>query len=150
MLKRRLTDPLRVVLWGDDALDVTADEYKSYVEGWCDWSKLKCKEGAKPTVFVVKPLTHRQRVAMSHLEEGSFAQSAFVVRCCLIGVEGFDVAALERKPFGDAGDIVTEDWLDKAGLTASQYGALFMASMAVSEMHRPFLERLNGLATDMQ
>lgn len=48
-----LTDTFEVCVFHDDALDMTRDEYKKYIET-CDKNLLKCHEGKTPTFFQLK------------------------------------------------------------------------------------------------
>ena len=158
MLKRRVLDAIRLVLQDDDALDLEASKYDKYLEEGCDWQHLTMANGTKPTVFVVQPITHRQRIAMSRLDEG-FEQTAFMVRCGLVNVENFEVSrdgkptvlgAPKRARYGDAGEIVSEDWLQDAGFTMNEYGALALAITAISEAQIPLLKRLGDRATETE
>ena len=162
MLKRKVTASIRFVFAEDDALSCTEDEYNAYLEGGCDWTKLKFKEGAKPTVFTLQQLTHRQKLARDTFSDG-FGKSCFTVRCILLKLENYAIELpsgelehfedLERKREGELGELVTEAQLAKLHLSMNELGALSLAGMAISEANLPLLRlcgfRAGELASSM-
>jgi hypothetical protein len=145
MLKRRILDPIRLVLPDDDAIGPESD-YQAYLDGWCDWQHLKLVEGAKPSVFTVAPLTHRQRIARD--QHGTrAAQMDYTVRASIRAVSnvtierpGGEIETLDAPQIRDG--LVTSEWMDRAGFTEDEFGALYLAAAAVTEVQLPFLSRL--------
>ena len=153
MLNRKVTDSIRFVFKDDDALDCTDEQYRDYLGAGCDWEKLKLRDGAKPTVFTLQQVTHRQKLARDSFERG-FAQACFTLRCGLQRIENYAVempdgkvehfSDLERRREGDLGEIVTEAQLEKLHLSMNEIGAMSFAIAAISEANLPLL-RLCGL-----
>ena len=158
MLSRRIYDPITVILPGDDAVDWSASDVAGYfgvdVDATgkvCDESRLKFVDGKVPSRFVLRQLTHRQRIATHGYESMSFAQQLFIVRCALLRVSGYEVGGEplgepERLREGDLGELVVAAWLlDKARLSNDDIGALAIAALAISENKRPLLSALGPL-----
>lgn len=152
LLKRRVLDPARFVFFEDDAIDHEHKEtdYEAYLAGFCDWEHLRIREGAKPTVFVLRQLTHRERLAYDRYSPG-LDQLCFAVRCGLVNVENYayeeadgSVTHVEkpvRKKDG-ALKLVTEQWLADARLTENEIGVMATAIMGITEISVPLLTGL--------
>ena len=155
MLKRRILEPIRLVLPDDEAIDLDASDYAAYLDGWCDWKHLKMRDGQQATVFTMRQLTHRQKVAREQYGN-AYAQAVFTARCGLVDVSGLEVQHPDgtttlvsqptRKREGDLGELVDERWFEDARLSSNQVTALSLAAWAASEVSLPLLRVLGTLS----
>lgn len=90
-----VSERFKVVLFKDDALDMTRDEYVEYLKD-CDPSKLKLLEGKQPTFFIMRKVLPAKLSKKVMTEQVTFvrgeAQFNFssiidVVKACVCGVE---------------------------------------------------------------
>lgn len=147
-LKRKVLAPVRFVFPFDDALDPSSN-YDAFMRGRCDWSHLKVREGATPTVFVLRGLKHKERL-MQEAFGGTLSRNSFAVRCGLVGLENLQVETADgARPIGpperDQDGLVTEAYLESLALTMNQIIGLGSVVSAVSEVSDPLFGRLGGL-----
>lgn len=176
MLKRKVTDAIRYVFRDDDALQTAEgieDEaerkkreeeidaaYDEYLDGGCDWAKLPLKEGAKPTVFVIKQMTHRQKIERQSSYPGGFPQACFTFRCVVSGVENYSVEmpdgeiqafdVLKRKKVGNLGALITEKQLEDLHLSMNEISTIALAGLAISESAVPLLRHCVSRAGELE
>lgn len=157
MLSRKIYEPIKMILPGDDAIAPGAD-YVEYLgadpesgDKVCDEEKLQFVNGRTPTRFTLRPMTHKQRIAAHGLETMSFGHQLFVVRCGLVRISDYEVDGAPvmepaRRRSGDLGELVTEEWLlSTAALSNDDIGALAIAVLAITENKRPLLTSLGPL-----
>lgn len=142
MLKRRVLDPIKLVLRIDSAI-ADGSDYEKYVQTW-DLAHLKLKPGEQPTVFTVQQLTDRQRDACHRLD-------AIVDKCTLAikygllsvdnymleGPGGGTLLAQPERINGEAGQVVSDAWLDKARFLLEEKLAIGGTILAITEARPP-------------
>jgi len=128
---------IEVILRIDNALDVTDEEYDSYIESGLDESKLKFKPGISPTRWVMKKaIPYRQQQKIDNqkvrVEKGEVqVQMGFAaeeVRACLIEIKyEDDVPQDKRIVIKHDGDKMVEEGLmgklNQAGITMNLFNA---------------------------
>ena len=145
MLKRKVLDPVRLVLPFDSALDDKTTDYPKFRETW-DPKFLVVKAGEQPTVFVINQLTHRQRQRVSAVQEPS-ERAALAIRYGLLSVESYAIekpdgsmALLEqpkRADHGLLGDCITEEWMESARFLTDELIGIGGAILLMSEARAP-------------
>lgn len=128
---------IEVIIRMDSALDVTDEEYDSYIDNGLDESKLKFKQGVSPTRWVLKksiPYRLQQRIDNQkvRVEKGDVqVQMGFTaeeIRACLIDIKyEDDVPADKRIVLKRDGDGMVEESLmgklNQAGVTMNLFNA---------------------------
>lgn len=146
-LGRKILDSVRVVLKSDPAIEAGYDEYKK--SGY-DFSKLKFCDGQRPTVFHIKQWSRRQKNSVSQLAPSVDAID-LAIRCCLISVDNYLIenangtetvlGAPTFDRYGDLGDIITVEWMDKANFLIDHKTDLYRAIETVGELSHPLGRR---------
>lgn len=148
MLHRSVIKPVRFVFYQDSAVDQDGTDYAKFLEDGCDHQHLKIKEGEKPSVFILRQLTHKQRIAANRFSGAD--QHEYVVKCGLVGVENYvvhlpdgdsrSVPPPERRKINDEiGEQVTDKWLSDSMLTPDDLSLMSMVIVAISEAKLPLL-----------
>jgi len=148
MLKRRILAPIRFVFPSDSAVDESSD-YEAYVRERCNWDHIKLVDGEAPTVFVLRGLKHKERIAVDHYTT-TMGRHSYVVRCALTGVENYTVdtpdgAHVAGAPERDSDGLVSEAYFAALALTLDDIAALSTAALALSEASDPLFGRLAKL-----
>lgn len=142
MLKRRVMDPVKLVLRMDGAIGEGAD-YDKYTETW-DQAHLNLKPGETPTVFTIKQLTDRQRDAC-HRGDTLLDKCTIAIRYGLVSVDNYMLQgpggseALSQPDLGNGehGRVITDAWLDKARFLTDEKVALGGTILAITEARPP-------------
>ncbi len=147
-LKRKVLAPVRFVFPFDDALDASSD-YDAFMRNRCDWSHLKLVDGAAPTVFVLRGLKHKERLAQESYS-GTLARNAYALRCGLVALENLQVETADgSRPIGpptrDQDGLVSEQYVESLALSMNQIIGLGSVVSAVSEVSDPLFGRLGSL-----
>jgi hypothetical protein len=145
MLKRKVLDPVRLVLAVDPAVDMERSDYKKYQETW-DLKHLVYHEGQQPTVFVVNQLTCRQKLfihGMSNIVE----RAVLAVRLGLVAVENYGIVKPDggtilleqpkRQPYSEYGDAITEEWMESARFLVEELLAIGGCILIITEARPP-------------
>ena len=145
MLKRKVLEPVRLVLPFDSAIDHGRSDYDAYKSTW-DTKHLVYVEGGQPSVFVINQLTHRQRQRVANVEHIA-DRASLAIRYGLISVENYaiekpdgSVVFLEqprRTHHGDLGECITEDWMEQARFLTDELVTIGGAIMSISEARAP-------------
>ena len=139
MLGRQILSPVKVVLRHDPAIDHGACSYDAYVRDHYAFDKLAFRPDAKPTVFVVKPLTRRQRA----LVDGFSGRRADEVRvqCALQHVEGYVLVGpdgveeiLESPPRVTELSMCADEWMDRASFHEDDVAALSQVIAEITDV----------------
>lgn len=120
-MAHKVRGPVRVVSQDDDAL-VDGFDFQAYVDSDFDWSLLKFKSGAEPTVFTLKQLTTDQWEARDRYD--GLSQAALTVRCGLTGLRNYSIIHADgsEHPYPDCefekveplGALLKAEWFSKA------------------------------------
>lgn len=145
MLKRRVLDPVRLVLPFDPAIDHERSDYESFRTTW-DQKHLTLKPGEQATVFVINQLTHRQRQRVASIESLP-ERAAMAVRYGLIAVENYAIERPDgstvfveqprRSHLGDCGECITDEWMESARLLTDELVAVGGSILSISEARAP-------------
>ncbi|MEE9366926.1 MAG: hypothetical protein V3W44_09590 [Dehalococcoidales bacterium] len=120
----------------DTAIIEEQSDYSAYARSnYRDRSKLKFLPGLEPTVFVIKQLSHRQKLQRSMYELG-FQREEYTVRCGLVRVRGFagGLPDMVKVKEGDSGMIIGRQWMDDANLGELVITGCAQAIFKISEL----------------
>jgi len=141
MLGRKIYGEVRLVLRDDPA--VIKESYADYADAGFDFTKLKFVEGQSPTVFTVRPMTYRQKMAFE--EKANIVQKIeFAVRCGLVAVSNFTIEKadgtrmepppikhIDQPPYGL---MVAQEWLEGAGIQTAYLVEIGTAIISITEV----------------
>lgn len=154
MLGRRIVGPRDVVLATDEALDSEKSDVKAYQDALFDFSSghMVVRDGMKPTVFRVGPLTEAQKRTAKGLDQSSPEWSDYVFRCGIYDVKNYlvingesesEVTTPDRKDRPGIGEMASIEWLEQSKIALTDIETVAMIAWIISEA-RPPLSRLSG------
>ena len=143
-LGQRILGARKLVLKHDPAINHDKISYGDYVDANYDYAILKPGlTGDVPTVFVIEPLTRRQKGIVSRFD--GYQRYETILRCGLRDVTSYfkydehgqktELVSPERKDLQDLGRLVSDEWLDKANFFESDVE--FMWLLVRCLMRRP-------------
>lgn len=142
MLKRRVMDPVKLVLSIDSAIDKGSD-YQKYAKTW-DLQHLKCKPGEQFTVFTIRQLTDKQRDAC-YRGQPTVDQCTLAIKYGLIdvsnymleGPSGGELLPPPDRLEGENGAVVSDAWLERARFLVEEKMAVGAVILAITEARPP-------------
>lgn len=150
MLSRRVHGPRKVVLLWDPAVDDDASDVQAYRDSGWDYGSghVKIKDGQKPTVFLVAPLTEQQKRRARSYDVDSPEWSDFVFRCAVHGVHNYgltdehgtrELPPVVRREVPGTGEMVTQEWFDASRIVTPDITGIAMIAWQISEARDPLL-----------
>lgn len=141
MLRRRVYDPIDLVLAEDPAIE---GGYEVYAKHW-DMTKLLLKPNEQPTVFKVQQLTERQRDACWRIDT-IIDRCTLALRYGLLDVRNYGIVTpsgeqqlltTPDRGNGEHGSMVTQEWMDKARLLSAEKLAVGSVIITLTEARPP-------------
>ena len=139
----------------DSAVDLTRTDYGKYKESLYDRRHLAIKEGQRPSLFTIQPLTMAQKLSAPAANEG-LSRAAFFVRCGLTRIDEYSIEINgdsrpipqpDRRKNGQLGDMATPEWLLECGLSEEDIRALGFMIAHISEAQSPLATSSGDLST---
>jgi len=141
VLQRKTITSIQFVCEHDPAIDHNECNYREYIEAGYDLSKLKQKIGEQWTVFVLAPLTRRQKTgretAVNERQRKEMTIQFGLRNVSNYLVDGVELATPERRDIGTVGWLVTDKWMDKADFTNDELDELTAAIDDIGELTIP-------------
>jgi hypothetical protein len=135
----------------DPAIDVPNSDIEKYWESMFDIKHITFLPGEQPTWFLLTPLTRRQKDAVD-VALGERQAASWYIRCSVIDIENYlvidangktsEAPKPDRQQRGRAGEMVSEEWLDKVNFPSEHRTALFLMIHHISEAQLPLSVRL--------
>lgn len=139
-LGRKVYQPIRYITERDSAIDKAQSDWAKYKSSGYDWQHIKLLPGEKATVFTLRQLTQRQRMAREGIDNLA-ERLTFTIRCGVEAVENYlierpDGSVMDlRQPEPDANNslapIATVKWAEEANFPNDH---LVMIAAAISEI----------------
>lgn len=158
-LGKRVLRPIRAVIAVpsgrgmeliDPAIDVENSDIDKYWESMFDIKYIAFHPGESPSWFTFVQLTRRQKDAVD-VAIGERQAASWYIRCSLINVENYTIIdnlsniteapQPDRQSRGRAGEMASEEWLDKINFPSDHRVALFLMINHISEAQPPLLRR---------
>jgi hypothetical protein len=160
-LGRKVYQPIRYITERDSAIDKTSSDWAKYKASGYDWQYITLLPGEKATIFTLRQLTQRQRMAREGIENLA-ERLTFTLRCGIETIENYlierpDGSVMElRNPEPDANNnlapIATVKWAEDANFPNDH---LIMIAAAISEiseaqipLSKPFAKASGGGDTE--
>lgn len=153
--RKKVTAPIEIVLLHDPAIDTENSDLMAYIQDY-DINHLKYLESQKPTIFVIKQLTDKQKDFLEQFSSDKQARqlAKWTVKFGLVNVNNFlidqDGTIIEVEPIqhetipGVPGPVVKDSWLEKLDLGNEDLAGLKIAIVLHSEARSP-LSRPSGV-----
>jgi hypothetical protein len=149
-LRQQILGSRRIVLRFDGAIDFDNCCYSDYRESHYDIGKLQQKNGEDFTVFVVEPLTRKQKLFCANFSGRQHSEA--IVQCGLRNVENYVkigdsgqphvLGKVKREDTG-VGLLVTDKWMDEANFLEEETTELAAIIEEISEVRPPLLKPSN-------
>lgn len=160
-LGRKVYQPIRYITERDSAIDKVQSDWSKYKSSGYDWQHIKLLPGEKATVFTLRQLTQRQRMAREGIDNLA-ERLTFTIRCGVEAVENYlierpDGSVMElRQPEQDLGNslapIATVKWAEEANFPNDHLVMIAAAISEISEaqipLSKPFAKASGGGDTE--
>lgn len=134
----------------DPAIDVSKSDIEKYWESIFDIKHITFYPGESPTWFTLTPLTRRQKDAVD-VAIGERQAASWYIRCSLLSMDNYTIIDSngkvieapqpDRQQRGRAGEMASEEWLDKVNFPAEHRTGLFLIINHISEAQLPLSVR---------